>query len=286
MLPEVLATLRPAASDLAHASQPARSAPVHAVPRHEALVSLQYLTSYEGMGVVRASCSGGGCACTPTEIDAHAPSSRKSTLSITTLSLTLSSSVRETDTGETDGTTPAGNSARRLQLNLMSVVAPEGAASDGAASASRACLLSLLLLNTTASGGHRFKLSRLIVEERVVPTEGTAAAACQRHGNSTKIRPERSHRKAAAALAKAAAAKAAAARAAAVAHAAAAKAVRAVAAAEAGDDFDEDKEEEAYDEQDTSLTAAAAAPRQQFAPWDPRTSTKYRQSIGIKLDDL
>jgi hypothetical protein len=86
-------------------------------------ISLRHLSSYRGMGVVRAACVG-ACSCTPAEIDAH--------------------------------------TAVRASL-LVQATIPDVRLDESAIRAGRVCALSLELLPRTSDpeGGHRWKLSQV-----------------------------------------------------------------------------------------------------------------------------
>ena len=106
-------------------------------------MTLQYLKSYQGMGIVYVRCHE-ACTCVPTILDAHSTTSGASILTTSSINLELRrpGSLRE----------PAMDAA--------------GGEVKQSATLPTACAIELEVLNRSASNGHRFKLSRLLVEER------------------------------------------------------------------------------------------------------------------------
>ena len=94
----------------------------------ESVIKLEYLVSYERMGIARLHCSG-GCSCEPQTIDAH-------------------------QLGEVRNVSIFTQYAFRVQAG--------GRAANGKR-ASRDCELALRVLAQTSSGGHKFKVRSLSI---------------------------------------------------------------------------------------------------------------------------
>ena len=109
-------------------------------------LQLQYLAAaHRRMGTVRLSCAR-WCWCDAITIDAARADGRASLLMQAQLALRLSADAHRRDPGKSsDG--------------------PERRSRRGAVE----CTLQFIVLNATRSRGHRFKLSRLMVEEEVAP---------------------------------------------------------------------------------------------------------------------
>ena len=107
------------------------------------------------MGKARLTCSG-GCACQPSEIDAHSPSSpdrpRVSVTAVQRVAVTLL-------------TSPSASPSSAPSPSASPSSPPSRVSNQSARLEGTCCQLRLQIENTTASGEHKFKLLALLLAE-------------------------------------------------------------------------------------------------------------------------
>jgi hypothetical protein len=127
----------------------ARHARVGVTPR-TIWLRLRYLVSYERHGTARVSCTG-GCSCAEHALNAHQPAKRESVDMVDEFSASVT--LPQSDDAKASEGRSAGSEAHGKAS------ASEAADGDGVGS----CVLRLEVLKESTSGGHEFKITRLVV---------------------------------------------------------------------------------------------------------------------------
>jgi hypothetical protein len=129
-----------------------------------------YLESYEHMGRVTLTCTG-GCACAPSEIDAHdPPAPRKPRVSITAvrrvaLRLPAPPVGVARPLPATDGAAWAPAVAPAAASSSAASAAAAAAAANASSGAAACCRITLRIDEQSSSGEHKFKLNALLLAE-------------------------------------------------------------------------------------------------------------------------
>lgn len=140
----LLLVLPELSSGSSRGAEPSRYAP----PPSSVLLVVQYLRSDAGMGVARLRC-GGACKCPETDLDAHASATRASMLTLGEVVLTL----------------PGKPNQGRLEPRGRQE--PRALPAEGGQHLPQSqCTLEVKLLNRTSSGGHKFRLARLLIQNQ------------------------------------------------------------------------------------------------------------------------